>query len=323
MKKLLICCLSLCIGKAYAQDPNYSQFFANPLTLNPALTGSGEGEGRLSANFRNTWLGNASPFTTGLLGFDKAILQNKLQSSDKFGIGGYAMYDQSNGGALKSNVLALSLGYQKGLNAAGTSSLGIGFQAAYANKRLDYTKLSFEDQFGSGGFNTDMPSGDAGFSNSRSYADFNIGMVYRYQGDKTKFSVGGTLNHLFAPTDFMWDKISRKRRFTLHTGGQYELSKESDLEWNVIYQTKGQASEVSLGGAYGIKMNPTETEAVQLWIGGYYRVKDAVYPYLALDYRKIRAGLSYDVTVSSLKAASATRRSIEFSVLYRFSKKKV
>lgn len=323
MKKILILCCSLYLGKAYAQDPNYSQFFANPLTLNPALTGSGEGDGRLSANFRNTWIGNTSPFTTGLLGFDKAVLQNKLQSTDKFGVGGHAMYDQSNGGALKSTALALSFAYLKGLNDAGTSSLSIGFQGSYANRRLDYSKLSFEDQFSSGGFSSDIPSGDAGLSNSRSYADFNVGMAYHFKKDKLKASVGATLNHLFAPTDYMWDNISRKRRLTFHTGGSYALNAEGDIEWNAIYQAKGEASEVALGGAYGIKMNAQAPEALQLWLGAYYRIDDAVYPYIALDYKNVRAGLSYDVTVSSMKAASSSRRSIEFSLLYRFVKKQV
>jgi type IX secretion system PorP/SprF family membrane protein len=323
MKKLLILCFSLSLGKAYAQDPHYSQFFANPLTLNPALTGTGEGEGRLSANLRNTWIGGTSPFSTGLLGFDKAILGNKLQSTDKLGLGGFAMYDQSNGGALKSTALALSFAYLKGLDEVGTSSLSVGFQASYANKRLDYSKLTFEDQFGSGGFNEEVPSGDAGLSNSRSYADFNVGLAYHYQKDKMKATVGATLNHLFAPTDYMWDNLSRKRRVTIHTGGQYDLSQEASIEWNAIYQTKGKATELAFGGAYGFRMNAQDPEAIQLWLGGYYRIDDALYPYLAVDYKNVRAGLSYDLTVSSMKAAASSRRSIEFSVLVRFAKKKV
>ena len=38
-----------------AQDPNFSQFFASPLTLNPALTGKFDGTFRVAGNFRNQW----------------------------------------------------------------------------------------------------------------------------------------------------------------------------------------------------------------------------------------------------------------------------
>ncbi len=38
-----------------AQDPNFSQFFASPLTLNPALTGKFDGQLRIAGNYRNQW----------------------------------------------------------------------------------------------------------------------------------------------------------------------------------------------------------------------------------------------------------------------------
>jgi hypothetical protein len=56
MKKLLLTLLlfsgfaSVCL----AQDPNFSQFFASPLTLNPALTGKFDGSFRLAGNYRKS-----------------------------------------------------------------------------------------------------------------------------------------------------------------------------------------------------------------------------------------------------------------------------
>ncbi|HNA97235.1 MAG TPA: type IX secretion system membrane protein PorP/SprF, partial [Chitinophagaceae bacterium] len=57
MKKIvftLLTCVAL-VSVSNAQDPNFSQFFASPLTLNPALTGKFDGTFRVAGNFRNQW----------------------------------------------------------------------------------------------------------------------------------------------------------------------------------------------------------------------------------------------------------------------------
>src|SRR5690606_12636100 len=44
----------LSVSKSYTQDVQYSQFYANPFYLNPALAGS-TGITRIGVNFRNQW----------------------------------------------------------------------------------------------------------------------------------------------------------------------------------------------------------------------------------------------------------------------------
>ncbi|MEY4602756.1 MAG: hypothetical protein RIT43_48, partial [Bacteroidota bacterium] len=54
MKKLI---LILCISFSWnvsAQDPTFTQFYANPLYLNPAFAGS-HGCPRFALNYRNEW----------------------------------------------------------------------------------------------------------------------------------------------------------------------------------------------------------------------------------------------------------------------------
>ena len=46
-----------------AQDPQFSQFYAAPLYLNPALTGS-TGQARVGINYRNQWPAIDANFTT-------------------------------------------------------------------------------------------------------------------------------------------------------------------------------------------------------------------------------------------------------------------
>ena len=60
MKKLsvLLCLIgflgALPTSKVFAQDPEFTQFYANPLYLNPAFAGTGRCP-RIIMNYRNQW----------------------------------------------------------------------------------------------------------------------------------------------------------------------------------------------------------------------------------------------------------------------------
>ncbi|HRX13148.1 MAG TPA: type IX secretion system membrane protein PorP/SprF, partial [Draconibacterium sp.] len=54
---------AMCYGAAFSQDVSFSQFFANPLHLNPAFSGS-VGIPRIALQYRNQWHGFNNAFTT-------------------------------------------------------------------------------------------------------------------------------------------------------------------------------------------------------------------------------------------------------------------
>ncbi|HWC54182.1 MAG TPA: type IX secretion system membrane protein PorP/SprF, partial [Chitinophagaceae bacterium] len=87
MKKLIVT-LILCealVSASNAQDPNFSQFFASPLTLNPALTGKFDGVYRVAGNYRNQWPTINNAFTTATASIDFGILKNRIPDYDQFG----------------------------------------------------------------------------------------------------------------------------------------------------------------------------------------------------------------------------------------------
>ena len=61
-----------------AQDPSFSQFFASPLTLNPALTGKFNGDLRAAGNYRNQWPDVNKAYITSTVSVDLPILQGML-----------------------------------------------------------------------------------------------------------------------------------------------------------------------------------------------------------------------------------------------------
>src|SRR6187549_112427 len=118
MKKLLLTLLlfTVLVSVSLAQDPNFSQFFASPLTLNPALTGRFDGTFRLAANYRNQWPTINNAFTTATASLDFPILANTIPEFDTWGVGIIGLSDQSGNKILRNNYVGISTAYSKGLD---------------------------------------------------------------------------------------------------------------------------------------------------------------------------------------------------------------
>ena len=100
-KNILAIILVFAIVVAKAQDPHFSQFFASPLTINPALTGNANSDLRVFTNYRQQWLGNTTSYNTGTLSIDSRLFKEQLGEKRVLGIGGFFMSDQSLNGYFK------------------------------------------------------------------------------------------------------------------------------------------------------------------------------------------------------------------------------
>jgi hypothetical protein len=78
MKKLVVIFCTLSVLATKAQDPHFSQFFASPLTLNPAFTGKFDGLWRLAANHRDQWPSIPKAYVTSTASLDFPILKRKF-----------------------------------------------------------------------------------------------------------------------------------------------------------------------------------------------------------------------------------------------------
>src|SRR6478609_983154 len=106
MKKL-ICTVSVCLVLGFgavAQDPNFSQFFASPLTLNPALTGKFDGVFRIAGNYRNQWPTISNAYNTKTVSLDFGVMKNSLPDIDQMGVGILGITDDAGDGVLKTNM---------------------------------------------------------------------------------------------------------------------------------------------------------------------------------------------------------------------------
>lgn len=326
MRKIYLAFLAcLLLKNASAQDPNFSQFFVSPLTLNPALTGKFNGDFRIAGNYRDQWPAISKAFITSTASFDAPLLRNRISELDTWGVGVIAMTDKTANGILSTNSIGITTAYHKGLDEDGLHQLGLGFQGTYFTKRLDGTKLNFETELDDHGGWT-LPSGEAVDNRefNISYFDLSVGALYNGSTDGyNNFYLGISAYHLNKPKEtFVNDNIEYllEPRITAHAGGAIPIGDVSrTIYLSSLFSRQAGASNFVAGGAVGLMMNADEESPTTFYAGLWTRfnnVNDALIPYLGLEFGGFRLGASYDVNISSLKTASQSRGGIEISLIY-------
>jgi type IX secretion system PorP/SprF family membrane protein len=310
----------LLVSAAKAQDPHFSQFFASPLTLNPAYTGKISGMWRLAANHRDQWPSIPKAYVTTTASFDFPAFRKVLsQRGDVLGIGLMALTDASGNSALELNYGSLAVSYHKALDAEGYNTLGAGFQGSYNSLNLDLSKLQFEDQLGPNGFTN--PTGEAlgpGQNLNRSYFDINAGLLFSGSSNgENNYYAGVSMYHINRPRVSLQDQNwYLTGRVTLHAGGTFMIGENLSLSTSALHQAQNKATETLFGGALGVMAASANENPATIYLGSWYRVSDALIPYIGLEIAGLRLGASYDVNASSLKAATNSRGGMEVSLIY-------
>jgi type IX secretion system PorP/SprF family membrane protein len=319
MRKLIVIAAFLLPLCSFAQDPNFSQFFASPLTLNPALTGKFNGSVRLAFNYRNQWPTINNAFRTATASADFQLLSRTIPENDQFGFGVMGMYDINGDGIMKNNYGSVSVAYHKGLDVDGYHSLGAGFSGSYAQRRLDISKLDFQDELTSLGFTgvTAEVFNNNGFVNI-GYADVNAGIIYNgATNDYNNFYVGASVYHINRPkVSFQGANFIMNPRYTIHAGGYFPVADATTLFVSANHQRQAGASETIVGGAVGFTVNGDFESPTDVYAGAFVRLGDAIIPYAGLEFGNFRFGVSYDVNTSRLAAASRRRGGMEVSLIY-------
>ena len=120
-----------------AQDALFSQYYANPLYLNPAFAGTNVCP-RLAFHFRDQWPSMPGTFMTYTASYDEHF--DKLSG----GIGVLLMGDRAGEGGI-INTYTASLMYSFKLKVTKNFNLRFALQATYENRGLNWDKLVFGD----------------------------------------------------------------------------------------------------------------------------------------------------------------------------------
>lgn len=316
IKRIFILLLLACYAfVAKAQDPVFSQFYANPLYLNPALTGA-TFEPRLTLNYRNQWPSLNVNFVTYSVSYDQYI--EKINSSFGFMV----TSDRAGEGILNSNTFSGFYSYS--LQVSNDIYVNAGIEATLYQKKLDWGLLNFGDEIDPiRGFifpTSEIPPED----NAINYFDFSAGLAAGYKD----YLFGGiAVHHLTQPYDgFYSDQSSRLyRKYTIHAGGIIDLQYRRrawraydavTLSPNIMYTQQQNFRQLNVG----VYLNKYPF-VIGTWFRHNIENPDAFILLIGFTYDRFRFGYSYDVTVS--KMANATGGAHEISMSFRFKNPKV
>lgn len=304
---LIIAGVLLSAGSVYSQDPHFSQFYANPVYLNPAMAGSVICP-RLILNFRNQWPSILGTYVTYNASYDQHI------PALSGGIGILVNADRAGAGIL--NTTQVSGIYSYRLEVSREFSIKAALQATYFQRSLDWDKLRFPDQLDPKyGFvyNSAEPLPD---ELRRSFVDFSAGIV----GYHEKFFIGGAVHHLTQPDEGFNSVTRMPMRFTGHVGTTISIEssnarkgtlEETTLSLNALYMHQQDFQQLN----YGIYFNKYPFVG-GVWFRQNFNNPDAMIFLVGLQQEAFKFGYSYDLTVSKLSNASGG--SHEFSVTFQF-----
>ena len=314
----IICCvLSVFCLKLNAQvDPHFTQYYIYPLYVNPAMTGGSDGDYRVSGIFRNQWGTISNPYRTVGASFDKRTEKNIAW--------GVNLLNQSagDGGFNYLNVYGSAAYTGVKFGKDDNHRVVFAIQGGIINRRIDKTKFKTGEQWNPiTGFNSSLASGEEGLAaNQSTVLDLGAGALY-YDASpdkKANLFAGFSAFHLNRPKDAF---ISNGNvaleaiplRYVVHGGVSLNLSNNARVVPNAIYMAQGTAQVVVLGTYVQLNVN-AETDFM---VGGYYRVEDAIAPFVGVDWKDFIFGVSYDVNASKLGTWNRNVNAFELSLTYR------
>lgn len=311
---------------AVAQDIHFSQYYASPLTLNPAQTGLINRDYRVAANYRTqNYSVSSNPYITGAISYDMPILQGRLPEGDAIGVGVLAFYDKAGSGALQNMTAGLSFAYHKALGVEKNHMVSLGIQALFVNKSINFSKLTFADQLDPRMPESYLPTNEQFSNQDVSYPDFNAGLLYTGKiNQRSMMYAGVSYFHLTNPQEKFLNSgdganVTINSRYSVYVGGSTELNPNIAIFGSGLYQKQGPAQEILLGAATGFILNPEHREEVGntvLYLGLWYRYNDALIPYVGLEWTQFQLGFTFDVTTSNASVMTENQGAYEVSLIY-------
>ena len=282
--------------KANAQDPQFSQFYANPIYLNPAFAGTAFCP-RIHVNYRNQWPAIPGSFVTYSASYDQYV---KALSG---GIGVYVLSDVAGKGSLTTNRISAMYSYSQALTR--TLSLNFSLEASFFQKAVNWSKLTFGDQIDERkGFIYE--TNDIQRSENIYKADFSAGALLY----SPIYFVGLAVHHLNQPNESLVLRESKLPiKWTIHGGANISIGPARNennlvLSPNILYQIQGDFQQVNVG-IYA-KKGPVV-------FGVWYRFSDAFIMLLGFEFQQFKIGYSYDLTTSDLSTATGGAHEVSFS----------
>ena len=330
MKKysLIFICFSLVALVAHAQDIHFSQYNLTPMLINPGQAGAYKAQQAI-INYKSQWTSiDKDAYKTMMLSYD-ARLKQKQWKTKWLAAGVNLFNDKAGDGNMKTMQANGYFGYHT--QTSDKSTLGGCLSVGFAQRSIDYTKLTWDEQYINGAFDPAAQSNEPTGVNKFGYPDFGLGVLYQYTkgqmystaNDMVIIHTGLGITHLNAPKYSYYG--TDEKLYTKVIGHLDALVGIKNTNFSVLpgllYMSQGPASEI-LPGCYFRYMLREESKftgfvkGASIMFGTHLRVKDAFIPSVQFEMAEYTIGISYDMNVSGLKTATAGKGGFEISLRY-------
>ena len=307
----------------HAQDPEYTQFFNNPIHVSPAYAGAYGIQGnvvpapRVVSSHRNQWPAMSGAFVTSGITFDRYV--RALHGGLAFRV----LKDDAGRGTLSSLQLATAYNYRTKI--AEGWYLNLALEAAYFQRHLDWSKLSFRDMID--------PSQGFIFTTQDIYrGGFVRGSDFRAGGmiHSKKWTFGIVGSHLNEPNESVAGGTSTSIvpiKLTAHAAGTILITDKPTLESNLhpqlIFHTQGDQRHFNAGANFEMEPRSSNGSTRKIFsLGMWYRglaaqhYRDAFMVYAGVETVGFKFGYSYDLTFSQLTPATGGAHEINLTFYF-------
>lgn len=305
----------LSVFSSTAQDIHFSQFYNNPLYLNPALSGVFAGDQRFTAIYRNQWADVPVPYMTLSGSYDEKWYLPGLNNG-RLGWGLAFLRDQAGDGDLSWSFLQGTMAYTHQLEEQ--TFLSVGFQVAMGQRAFDPDQLFFGDQFNGDVFDPSLPTLDGFDRTAAAFFNLGAGLNVYHAAKKERSAVYGGFSYanLNRPALHFSDReeVKLSARGNFYGFGLLEVNDDWDVGLNVLWHFQGSYKEAVVGGLAKLHLKQTPGEELALQLGFGHRLNDAIIGHFGMFYKNWMAAISYDVNISLFSVATNRRGGPELSI---------
>jgi hypothetical protein len=111
--------------------------------------------------------------------------------------------------------------------------------------------------------------------------------------------------------------MNENMRYNVNTGWSADLNPTINLMVQGNYAIEGPFNELIFGSMLNWAAEITDAKRTLIFSGGLmYRLNDAIIPVVKITKKNLSVGVSYDINVSTLTAASQARGGYELTLFY-------
>ena len=290
---------------AHSQDPEFTQFYSNPIYINPAFAGTNNCP-RLITNHRSQWTGFPQIFNTSSFSYDQNI--RKIHG----GFGFMILSDKLNN-AIQNNRISAIYSYE--IKISKKLTLRTGVEGCFWQNKFNQSQLTFMDMIDPiRGFVYSTANNT--LNRSKNGVDFSSGILAYGE----KFFLGFSTHHLTEPKQSTFSVENKlERKFSLNIGYHFPIGYQSSIDkknWiispNIVVKKQGINEQLNIG-VYGEK----ESYEIGLW----YRDNKNYAILVGAKMGLVKIGYSYDLNLSRLYVASSGSHEVSFQINFQCDNK--